>query len=84
MRESLCYRLHYKTPLLRVTLYRRHDSPERAQSQRQTVIGRRFVGDGLVLRRNVLGAKVGGEFARTPSIITRGAVASHASELGTT
>ena len=39
MRESLCYRLHYKTPRFRATLYRCFDIPERAQLPRRTVTG---------------------------------------------
>lgn len=37
MRESLCYRLHYKTPRFSVTLYRSHDILKRARSPRRVV-----------------------------------------------
>ena len=40
MRESLCYRLHYKTPRFSVTLYRCHDILKCAQPSRRTVTGR--------------------------------------------
>jgi len=40
MRESFCYRLHYKTPRFSVTLYRCHDILKCAQPSRRTVTGR--------------------------------------------